>query len=598
MPYTLNFSDLSNPNTITVPDMPPGANTVDTSLTLIGKSYPLYGEKTAENFLHLLENFASPYPGPNNPIEGQLWYDTSDPNHKVLRVRDGINWSNVSGVYQQSDDPRTSVESPAKLRAGDIWVDTSNYQLKIFNNNDWTLVGPMVTEGNTTGLSVETIFSTGDIPGITQGHPIIKLWAEGDVVAIVTSRRFTPRTVIPGFSELLPGINLRNTSFGVNIPAPIINGTVRTAKNLEIDGLVVNSNKVLRKDDYQRRSQIITGKVYFKTSTESINDSNHGRGDEGIVINNQSSVDDTRYIQFYKGGSNAIILNNDPAGKIVLQSNNGSLVVSLAEINSDNFTIDVPSTFNKPVTIQSSTTINGNFTVTSTATIAGGLTVEGSTIINDDVVVTGRVILKKQDNFGNPSAGPALIPHTSGIYSIGSQTSYFHQLYVSYIGTSTTGTILYGKVKGSATSLEFGTEFKLQGQITATSFVFSGTGVTATFNTNLMPAAISSQTTFTATNDLSFLALNTFTNSLGKITYPNLIKTVFLSGMITAYGTSTNIPSGWLLCDGTSYSTSSYSTLYEIIGSSFGATLPNMFKVPDYTTTATGGFTIFHIIKT
>jgi hypothetical protein len=94
MAYTLRFSDISKPQTVTVPDMPPGINTIDTSLNLVGKNYPNYGEKIAENFLHLLENFSGPLP-PENPIEGQLWYDTSDPTNKVLRIMDGTTTSTL-----------------------------------------------------------------------------------------------------------------------------------------------------------------------------------------------------------------------------------------------------------------------------------------------------------------------------------------------------------------------------------------------------------------------------------------------------------------------------------------------------------------------
>ena len=35
-----------------------------------------YGTVIAENFLHLLENFASPTE-PRTPVEGQLWYDST-----------------------------------------------------------------------------------------------------------------------------------------------------------------------------------------------------------------------------------------------------------------------------------------------------------------------------------------------------------------------------------------------------------------------------------------------------------------------------------------------------------------------------------------
>ena len=46
-----------------------------TSLLLHGKGVPNYGERISENFVQLLENFASPIE-PINPINGQLWYDT------------------------------------------------------------------------------------------------------------------------------------------------------------------------------------------------------------------------------------------------------------------------------------------------------------------------------------------------------------------------------------------------------------------------------------------------------------------------------------------------------------------------------------------
>jgi hypothetical protein len=141
MPYTLNFSDPTKQTTITVPDMPPGINTVDTSLNLVGRAYPNYGQKFAENFLHLLENFASPLP-PTNPIEGQLWFDTSDPAHKVLRIMDGtasaVRWPSANGIYQQSSDPNVSYA----VKNGDIWVDTNSNNLKIWNGLSWQIVGP------------------------------------------------------------------------------------------------------------------------------------------------------------------------------------------------------------------------------------------------------------------------------------------------------------------------------------------------------------------------------------------------------------------------------------------------------------------------
>lgn len=50
-------------------------------------------------------------------------------------------------------------------------------------------------------------------------------------------------------------------------------------------------------------------------------------------------------------------------------------------------------------------------------------------------------------------------------------------------------------------------------------------------------------------------------------------------GSIVAYA-GTSSPNGWLLCDGSSYSTTTYSSLYNVIGNKYGSAT-NTFNVPD-----------------
>lgn len=58
----------------------------DTSLgiTLVGRSYTNYGEAIADNFVRMLENFASGTP-PSNPMDGQIWYDKSSAKLKLWK---------------------------------------------------------------------------------------------------------------------------------------------------------------------------------------------------------------------------------------------------------------------------------------------------------------------------------------------------------------------------------------------------------------------------------------------------------------------------------------------------------------------------------
>jgi hypothetical protein len=61
----------------------------------------------------------------------------------------------------------------------------------------------------------------------------------------------------------------------------------------------------------------------------------------------------------------------------------------------------------------------------------------------------------------------------------------------------------------------------------------------------------------------------------------SLIEFLVPSGSIISYG-GTSSPSGFLICDGTSYLRSNYPTLFAIIGTAFGAADSTHFNVPDF----------------
>ena len=141
MSYSISFTDSTNPlkQPLVVPDK--GINN-QTSLVFVGKNYSNYGTYVGENFLHIMENFASSS-SPTNPVQGQLWFDTSS---QVLKVNlDGTesNWAPTGSVHK-------ATLKPSVASAGDIWVDTINQQLYIYtgSGSSWTLIGPQYTQGS------------------------------------------------------------------------------------------------------------------------------------------------------------------------------------------------------------------------------------------------------------------------------------------------------------------------------------------------------------------------------------------------------------------------------------------------------------------
>lgn len=184
--------------------------TVDQTLDikLIGKNYAGYGELQNENFLHMLENFASTSP-PARAIRGQLWYDVSA---KKIKFYTGESPGGVK-VFKTAGGVEYSGTAPLGATEGDQWFDSGTNQLKIRTTNDWLVVGPQTAGAGTTQLVSRQVRGTD-----TNLYSIIAATIGGagieEVTYIISKSEFTldnASNPIGGYSVIKKGITLPNT---------------------------------------------------------------------------------------------------------------------------------------------------------------------------------------------------------------------------------------------------------------------------------------------------------------------------------------------------------------------------------------------------
>tara|TARA_B100001287_G_scaffold101106_1_gene85061 strand:+ start:33098 stop:34993 length:1896 start_codon:yes stop_codon:yes gene_type:complete len=191
MSYRLNKTD----GTLLTELIDGKIDNTSTELTFIGKNYQGFGEFINENFIKLLESFAN-VSAPSKPIKGQLWFDTTN---NRLKVFDGV-------TFRSTDNSVISTTAPLEKIEGDIWIDSSKDQMYYWTGSEWILVGPVYTKSQgLSGFKVETVKDN-----FALDKTILKLFVAGVPILIIAKESFTPGAEITGFTNLRMGININS----------------------------------------------------------------------------------------------------------------------------------------------------------------------------------------------------------------------------------------------------------------------------------------------------------------------------------------------------------------------------------------------------
>jgi len=278
-----------------------------TNLRFIGKNYAGYGEIQNENFLHLLENFASGSQ-PSRPLGGQIWFDSSS---SKLKFYDGTKFRTTGGA-------EVGTTAPVGLTTGDFWWDSANSQLYAWDGTSFILVGPQGTG------STVTQFVSRQIKDNLDANQII---IEGKVNNITTmlfsSSAFTigttdPTNTITGFDVVKKGITLVNTQSTTN-------GV--TSTDHRFWGTASNSDRL---GGFEASDYIRSGASAFSSIVRF--------GDVGFTVGDSNDLK----VSIENGTEGSIA--NEIGNKISLKVNDSGSVNEIAFVNTDGI---IPGTGNK-----------------------------------------------------------------------------------------------------------------------------------------------------------------------------------------------------------------------------------------------------------
>jgi len=314
--YVINKTDGS-----ILVEIPDGSiNQSATDLTLIGRNSSNYGEFLNENLIRLLENFASPSK-PNNPINGQLWYDTIENRMKVYDVT--IQDFKVSGGTIVSNT------APGGIVAGDIWID--NYRRQLYFNDGLSniLAGPLYS--NQQGLSGFQVVDISDTDNVQR--TVVALYVANSLIGIWSKDAFTPSSSIAGYSgNIQIGFNagtlnniklhtsvavadtLTNPSTGDPLSASSFLSTIDDSGTTGTIS-ILNSNPLILGTLSQNQLFVDNNSIQFISNTT----------DQDFIINTKSAGTPNQALTIKASLQHIGIFNSNPAATLDVD---GDLIVS------------------------------------------------------------------------------------------------------------------------------------------------------------------------------------------------------------------------------------------------------------------------------
>ena len=574
MPYNVRFTDQDKTD-LTVFDI---VGNTDTSLVFPGKNSTNYGQVIAENFLHLLENFASST-APSGAIEGQLWYDSAAGS---LKISDGVTWKAASGILKGPTEP-----SSESSQEGELWIDTANQQLRIFNGTRWILVGPTQSyiNGLKYGPSVENIVDTDDIL-----RSIVIFYVEDIPVSIVSKDSFRPKLSIPGFTSIRAGINISAPLAGSSLAnefeggfLPRLNGVAVSADALKIPNVLepVPAARFLRSD--------IPNSTDFAFNVKS---------NSGITLGADQNFNLSNTV------SGARIYNSSQNSVIDFQINRNGVPDTIIRIQNDKVGIN-NSAPNQALDVIGNIALTGVLSSSngtdSTNLTNGSLRLAGGASITKNLRVGANLIVNGNANLGN------IEPNVTDFYDCGTDDKRWNQITAKTIKAESIEGVLVGNIAGKAAlaaGLDQPTTFKIgtvdindPSDVESNTITFDGQtgGFSKVFNAKLTSGIIINKSEppgrFSKPDDLILIhrpaSPSETVSGLLKQTRDDFIGDLGIPiGAILPYA-GPNPPRGFLLCDGSEVEIAKYPDLWRIIRDIYNGSTPLLgpsgrtFRVPD-----------------
>ena len=548
-------------------------NTADSSLTLVGKNYKGYGLFLNQNVVHLMENFANAT-APTAPLPGQLWFNSTT---KLLNVNIAGEKGTASAIWKTVAGMTLSASTPTNAYTGEQWYDTTNGQLKIYTGTAWRLIGP---------LSKTATGNSGAIPDtVTDAPPsatfvVIKFFID-DVLVGIWSKDNAFVSDVPGFATIRKGLNLHSTL------GHTFWGNSEVAQSLYVNNIAVYGNTFVRND----MSGSINGSlsltndsgIIFGAASDFV-----GSVSSGVVtLKNQTNNKDLILSVKSGGVQTAFLRGNSVNGLAEVYSHPvaSSPALSVATKNyvdrvtgsvtgvanffgevtpNANVAYTLGNTTNRWSNIFSESILVGNLTAANTfATLSNVATV----YLGADIVPTANI----SSNLGNPGkrfntlhAKDSLL---TGVLTVGTNATVGGDITVTGAGSIAGNLSTTGDLSSTSSRTSVNT-------ITGALVLSGGAGIAGNLHVGgtIVTPTMPTGTSNTAVATTAFVQLNSVP-----------------SGALMMWSTA-SAPSGWLICNGTAISRTTYAALFAVIGTTFGVgDGSSTFNLPNYNNRAPVG---------